>query len=268
MSSPTLDTLFPAHAAVVLDGAMGTALQARGWPAQRSSLLANLEHPDWVADVHAAHLDAGAELLCTNTFAALAPPTHEHLDAVRAGVQLAREAAGERARVAGSVAGFDLAQHEAQLESVVAALVEGGVDLLLFETCNELRDADAAFQLRARLAPRLPCVISASSTDGSHADRSRVREVIEFVRRQAERGVEAGLNCCRGPHDALRLAEEQSAPVRWLKPSTGLPGDRASDDVMAAFARAARLGGARFLGGCCGADAATLLAMRVALRRV
>ena len=58
-----LDTLFPGNEPVLLDGAMGSALRELGWPRDRPSVLANLEHPEQVRDVHEAHLAAGARVL-------------------------------------------------------------------------------------------------------------------------------------------------------------------------------------------------------------
>jgi len=261
-----LDALFPGNEPVLLDGAMGSALRDRGWPRDRPTVLANLQEPEQVRAVHAAHRAAGARVLGTNSFGALMAPASECLDAVRASVRLARETAGERVRVAGCVAAFGLGVGDPQLRRVVETLLDEGVDVLVFETCNGARDAEAALALHAELAPRLPCVVCASTTDGSRADRARVHAVVELVQRRGDERVEAGLNCCRGPHDALRLASELSPRLRWLKPSTGVGAERVGDDVMAAFVRAARGEGARFLGGCCGTSADALAAMGAALR--
>ncbi len=261
-----LDALFPGQAPVLLDGAMGTALQARGWPAGEPTLLANLEAGGLVLDVHREHRDAGADVLTTNTFSALMVGDARCAAATRSAVRLARQAADGRCRVAGSVAAFGLAVDDPQLREVVAILVEEGIDLLVFETCHDVRDAAAALELHADLAPRLPVVICASSTSGDRADSTHVRDIVQRVRGDGDARVEVGLNCCRGPYDALRLALAASPPVRWVKPSTGLPGDRVGADVMAAFARAARLNGVRFVGGCCGTDGEMLVEMAAALR--
>ena len=77
--------------------------------------------------------------------------------------------------------------------------------------------------------------------------------------------MELGLNCCRGPSEALRLALSLRPMPRWIKPSTGSPDDPVDEHVMAAFARAARLRGVRFIGGCCGTTAGTLGTMAGAL---
>jgi methionine synthase I (cobalamin-dependent) len=203
-------------------------------------------------------------VITTNTFSALMVGDPLSSEAVRVGVSLAREVAGDSCLVAGCVAAFGLSVADPQLELTVKLLVEEGVDLIVFETCNDPGDASAALQLKAALAPRLPMVISASSTDGSRDDKKRVGAVLAAVRMQDDPSVEVGLNCCRGPSDALVLCTTIKPPVRWLKPSTGVADDRVDDHVMAGFARAARQAGARFMGACCGSTHETLSAMAAA----
>ena len=272
-----MDRLFPGDDAVLLDGAMGTALAAHGWPTERSPLLANLEAPGLVAAVHGAYREAGARLLLTNTFGALLPlgvpaavRTGRPIDAVRAGVRIARKVADgpQRGhgpvRVAGALAACDLAAQGPRAEDVLKLFLDEGVDLLVFETCNSARDARCALDLRAEYAARLPTVICVTSTDGTHTDRKRVDESAALIAAD-EQAVELGLNCCRGPNEAFKLALALPALPRWLKPNAGPPDAPVDDNVMAAFARAARQRGARFLGGCCGTDAETLTVMAAAL---
>ena len=167
--------------------------------------------------------------------------------------------------MAGSLGAYDLTFEGPRLQDVVQVLVDEGVDLLVFETCNDVRDAAHALAVRAECAPGLPLVVCASTTDGSAEDRWRVEEALTLLRRSGE-DVEVGLNCCRGPTELFKVALAQPELPRWLKPSCGSPLDPVDDNVMAAFARAARLRGARFLGGCCGADAGTVTLMGAALR--
>lgn len=261
----TLDSLFPNGHPVLLDGAMGSCLRQNGWPADLPTVAANLQAPELVERLHAAHRAAGARILTTNTFSALMLEGSQCLTAVRTGVQLARRAAGAHARVAGSVAAFGLAVDDPQLRDVVHLLADEGVDLLVFETCNKLRDAVQALILRDQVASHLPAVICASTTTGDKADRDRVRAVVSFVQAAGDPQVEVGLNCCRGPHDALRIALAAQPVLRWVKPSTGPRGDQCDEGIMAAFARAARLNRVRFVGGCCGTSPETLAAMGSAL---
>jgi methionine synthase I (cobalamin-dependent) len=262
-----LDQLFAGTGPVLLDGAMGTALRAAGWPVSEATVLANLRAPGLVATVHAAYRSVGARVLHTNTFGALPgvfASGGERLDAVRAGVRIARKAASGRCKVAGSLGAYDLAFHGPRLDEVVRVFLDEGVDLLVYETCNRPADARVALELHSELAPHLPLVISASTTDGGREDRRRVEDVEALVR-AADALAEFGLNCCRGPHEAFKVALGLPTVPRWLKPNTGLPEERVDDNVMAAFARAAWQRGARFVGGCCGTDADTLTTMAAAL---
>jgi methionine synthase I (cobalamin-dependent) len=265
-----LDQLFGGTGPVLLDGAMGTALRAAGWPVSEPTVLANLRAPGMVAAIHAEYRAVGARVLHTNTFGALPgsfASEGERLDAVRAGVRIARKAAGGKAAVAGSLCAYDLAFHGPRLDEVVRLLVDEGVELLVYETCHRPADARVALELHARLAPGLPLVLCASTTDGGRQDRRHVEEIDALLRaaRDAGNAVEFGLNCCRGPHEAFKLALALPSFPRWLKPNTGLPEERVDDNVMAAFVRAARQRGARFLGGCCGTDAETLTLLAAAL---
>jgi len=262
-----LDRLFPGQAAVLLDGAMGTSLREHGWPSAEPTLLANLRQPGLVSSIHVSHRDAGARVLHTNTFAALSdavPSGRDRLAAVAAAARIARKAAGGQAKVAGCLAACDLANRVPQLEDVLRVLLDEGVDLLVFETCNTLRDSQVALEVRSEFASRLPTVLCLSSTDGSRDDSKRIEDIAAFLA-GSETGVELGLNCCRGPNEAFKLALALPAAPRWCKPSTGSPDDPVDDNVMAAFARAARQRGARFVGGCCGTGPETLLVMAAAL---
>jgi methionine synthase / methylenetetrahydrofolate reductase(NADPH) len=263
-----LERLFPGLAPVLLDGATGTALRELGWPVSAPTVLANLEAPALVATIHDGYRAAGARVLHTNTFGALLgiaddPPLR--LQATREAVRLARAAAGRDALVAGSLGAYDLAFHGPHLQDVVRVLVDEGVDLLVFETCNSVRDAGLALEVRAALAPRLPLVVCCSSTDGSRADHDRVHEALALLDASGD-DVEPGLNCCRGPHELYKLATAQGDCLRWLKPSAGAPDDPVDDNVMAAFARAACQAGARWIGSCCGTDAGTTALIGAALR--
>jgi len=244
---------------------MGSTLRARGWTRDEPTVLANLLAPALVEEIHGSHVQAGARVLSTNTFTALMLGGARCHEAVSEGVRIARRSAGTRCRVAGTVAAFGLAVDDPQLADVVRILVDEGVDLLLFETCNKPRDAARALDLRQELAPDLPAVVCASTTTGDRDDHVRVRRIVSLLRDTSDPQVEPGLNCCRGPSDTLRLGLADTPPVRWVKPSTGVPTDRVDDGVMAAFARAAYKHGMRFIGGCCGTTAETLAAMGAAL---
>ena len=235
-----LDRLFPDQRSVLLDGAMGTSLFAKGWPQNLPTVMANLEAPDWVGAVHRGHRAAGARVLLANTFGALqGADGSEQRDVTRAAVRLALEAASGGAMVAGVLSAHDLAFHGPGLDAVVGVMRDEGCDLLVFETCNSLADARAALDVARRMAPRLPVVVCATTTDGSREDRKRVDEVLAFLVGEGDDQVEPGLNCCRGPYEALRVGLALPSMPRWIKPSTGDPAGPRASTAPASWAAAA-----------------------------
>jgi homocysteine S-methyltransferase len=244
------------------DGAMGTMLFGRGMAIDRGCDELNLSRPEMVAAVHRAYVDAGAQIVETNTFGANAFRLERYglRDRVReinlAGVRIARECvaqfAGE-AYVAGAVGplgvrvGFDEAR--AAFAEQIGALAEGGVDLL-------------------KVAPGLRTVVMVTvGDDGACLDGTAVETAAV---RLAELGADAvGCNCSTGPASVLGAIERMSAatglPLAAM-PSAGLPGERGtyavSPEGMAEFARAAIGAGAGLLGGCCGTTPGHIRAMR------
>ena len=270
--------------AVVLDGAMGTMLHARGVSFDECFDALNLTRPALVADVHRAYLDAGAQILLTNTFGANRFRLAEHgledrvAEINRAGVELARRAVlaafkEQEVLVAGDVGplGVRLApfgrvsKEEARsaFQEQIQALADAGVDLLVIETMVSLDEAREAFLAARAVAPHLPVVVSLTYT---RDDRTLMGETPGQVARQLrDWGVDIlGANCSSGPSQLLRIlrAMRRAVPeaLYWIKPNAGwperLPGGRifypATPDYFADFARQFVEEGAHFVGGCCG----------------
>ena len=197
----TLPEIWSSKVPLVLDGAMGTELMARvegRWssagemPASGELEAFNRDRPDVVRSVHAAYVEAGARVLSTNTFGALdvlagsSPGTlDEHRAILQAGVRLAREAAdvassqvfvlgsigpGRRTLGQGTVEPATLAH---DLELAVAALLEAGVDGLLFETVVERAALDVALEVAARAGAPSIVVSLTVTADGSMPDGTR-----------------------------------------------------------------------------------------------
>src|SRR5215467_6123133 len=160
---------------ILCDGAMGTLLYAKGIFINRSYDELNLSQPDLIRGIHHEYLQAGAEIIETNTFGANSFRLGRHSladkvrDINRAGARLAREAAKSfDVWVAGSVGplgtrieplgktSFQEAQ-EAFREQI-QALLEGGVDLLILETFGYLEEIHQAIQAARALAPAVPLV--------------------------------------------------------------------------------------------------------------
>ena len=272
----------------LLDGAWGTELQARGLAVGDVPDLWNLEHADRVAEVARAYVDAGSDIILTNTFRAnaIALASHaEHLDRVnRVGVEISKRAAGRRARVFASIgpSGKRLATREldesllrAAFEEQARALAAAGADAIVVETMTDLDEARVAVE--AALATGLPVVASMVFGGGKqeHGSPTGVRpERAAEVLSSAGADV-IGANCGNGIEGQVpicaRLARATDRPV-WIKANAGLPVLEGGRLVYRTTPEefASQLGelldaGARFIGGCCGTSPAFIAALRARL---
>ncbi len=296
-----VDRLF-AGGTVLCDGAMGTMLYGRGVFINRCYDELNLSQPDLVREVHAEYLQAGAEVIETNTFGANRFRL-EHFglqDKVReinlAGVKLARqcveqirEKQASAAFVAGSIGplgvrleplgkvGLDEAR--AAFAEQIQAMAEGGpgvgADLLIVETMTSLVEAKQAILAARSEAPWLPVIVmmtvdeEGNCLDGSSAETA--------AKKLTKWGVNAvGCNCSAGPATVLSVIERMrlvtSLPLAAM-PNAGIP--RAvegrtiyltSPEYMASFTRKLVKAGATFVGGCCGTTPSYTRAMKSSLR--
>jgi len=263
---------------LVADGAMGSMLyEAVGW--QRCFDELNVTQPEAVFRVHHAYIEAGAQIIETNTFGGNRYRLAQNslADSVtrlnHAGVKIAREARETAKRdvlIAGSIGPLGIV-HQVQTVPVeekreifreqAAALEERGVDLFILETFYDLEELLAAIDA-VRGFSRLPIVAEMTfSEEGVMLDGTRATAAWERLR---EKDVQAvGANCSIGPQALLPVLQELAAasklPVSAM-PNAGFPqraGDRvvypkSSPDYFALFAREAVARGVRILGGCCG----------------
>ncbi|HEY1185262.1 MAG TPA: bifunctional homocysteine S-methyltransferase/methylenetetrahydrofolate reductase [Bryobacteraceae bacterium] len=263
---------------LVADGAMGTMLYARGVFLNRSFDELNLSAPDLVRGIHQDYIKAGSEILETNTFGAnrvrlAAFGMAEKLkDINRAGVRLAREAARDTAFVAGAVGPLGVrieplgptsfAEARAAFREQVDALVEAGVDVLIFETfgnLDELREAVLAG--RDLIGDAVPIIAQVTIDDFGHLPGGADPET--FTREMDSWPVDViGLNCSVGPKATLETIERMlavsSKPMSAM-PNAGLPmrveGRNiylSSPEYMAQYARRMLWAGVKIVGGCCG----------------
>jgi len=289
---------------VLADGAMGTVLNARGVFVNRCYDELNLSDPNLILAVHEEYLQAGAEILETNTFGANRFRLARHgladkMAAINAaGVRVARQAverlkekrAGE-AWVAGSVGplgvrleplgktGLDEAR--AAFAEQVGVLAENGsgtgVDLLIIETMPALNEAHEALEAAKSVAPHLPVLVMVTVDDeGECLDGASPAQAAALL---TEWGADAvGVNCSTGPATVLTAAETMRAATALplaAMPNAGVP--RAvegrniylcSPEYMASFARKAVAAGVQIVGGCCGTTPNHIRAMRSAIRAV
>jgi len=271
----------------LLDGAMGTALQAGGLAAGALPEAWLLARPAEVLAVHAAHVEAGARLLLTCTFNAASPRLAHALgpgavaSCCAAAVTLARRAAAAApgVLVAGAVGPAALAvpggtaPDEASLLALAApalrALAAAGVDLLWLESQYDAREARAA--LRAALATGLPVGVTftLAERDGRlvAADGQPAEPLLQAAARAGAAAV--GVNCVAAGDGLTALAAWASTalPVPFVvKPSPGLPGRVAAPGAFAAALAPAVRAGATLVGGCCGATSGHVGALAAMLR--
>jgi len=263
---------------VVADGAMGTMLYAKGIFINRCFDELNLSAPQIVKEIHQEYVRAGAEVLETNTFGGnrirlSAFGFGEKIRAInQAGIRLAREAAGERAFVAGAIGPLgapieplgpiSFAEARTAFKEQADALVEAGIDLLVLETfydSSELREA--IFAAREAAGPEMVIVAQVTVEDDGNLRDGTSTET--FTRSLNEWPVDViGVNCSAGPKAVLDTIEKMVAltakPLSAM-PNAGLPAKvegrniyLCSPEYMAQYARRYLQAGVRVIGGCCG----------------
>src|SRR6266536_5459627 len=157
----------------VFDGAMGTMLYAKGIYINRCYDELNLSNPDLVREIHSEYIRAGADVIETNTFGATAHKLHQYgleaslCDINIAAARIAREAAGERAYVAGAIGPLDLRiepygptsfdEAKDMFKAQAIALLEGGVDPFLVETFSDVSEIRQAIRAIRELS-ELPII--------------------------------------------------------------------------------------------------------------
>jgi homocysteine S-methyltransferase len=275
---------------MVCDGAMGTMLYSRGISLTRCFDELNLSSPQLVKEIHLAYVKAGAEILETNTFGATRPRLEKYNrgDKVReinlAGARLAREVAGEDLYVAGSVGPLgirleplgptSLEEGREAFREQIAALAEGGADLIIVETMIDPNEARQAL-LAAREVGSLPVVVQMTVQDDGSTPTGALPE--DFTRKLDEWGADIiGLNCSVGPAAILEALEIMAAVTdRKLsaQPNAGIPRTvqgrniyLSSPEYLASYARRFIQTGARLVGGCCGTTPEHIRAIKAAVR--
>jgi methionine synthase I (cobalamin-dependent) len=275
---PLLEKLLAAGP-VVTDGAWGTQLQARGLGIGEFPDLWNLSNPAKVEEVGRAYVDAGSQIILTNTFGAnrvRLAETGRAADAAQinqAGVAISKRAAAGKAAVFASIgpSGKLLLMGEvtaAELRAAFAeqaqALAQAGADAIVIETISDLEEAKLA--LAAARETGLPVVACAVFDAGKDKDRTMMGSTPEQVANAlTEAGADViGANCGQGIEGFVQICRRLRAatdrPI-WLKPNAGLPqlvDGRATytatpEEFVTQVPELVKLG-ANFIGGCCGTN--------------
>ncbi|MBI3667488.1 MAG: bifunctional homocysteine S-methyltransferase/methylenetetrahydrofolate reductase, partial [Acidobacteria bacterium] len=277
---------------LVCDGAMGTMLYSKGIFINRCFDELNLSAPDLVRQVHQEYLQAGSEILETNTFGANAYSLAKHgfaeklADINRAGVKLAREVGGEKVFIAGSVGPLgarieplgriSFEEARAAFRRQIEVLLESGVDLVILETfydLNELREAILA--AREAGGAELPVVAQVNLDDDGAMFNGTLPEV--FTPQIDEWGADViGCNCSSGPKIMLDVIEQMLQLTRKpvsAQPNAGLPANvegrniyLCSPEYMAQYARRFIWAGVKIVGGCCGTTPEHIKAIKSEVR--
>jgi methionine synthase / methylenetetrahydrofolate reductase(NADPH) len=276
-SQSKLQRLLDPNAIVIFDGAMGTMLYSKGVFINQCYDELNVRAPDMVRDVHKQYVAAGAEVIETNSFGASRVKLTQHglQDQVhelnRAAAVLAREAAGDRALVAGAIGplgvriepyGPTSADEACSIfREQMIGLKDGGVDLFILETFGDLQEIEQAIRAARSVDPNLPIV--AQMTVGVDGRTPYGATPADVARSLDSWGVDViGINCSVGPQTILECIEKMSPHTRKklsAQPNAGMPRDvggrsmyMASPEYMGTYARHLVQAGAKVVGGCCG----------------
>jgi methionine synthase / methylenetetrahydrofolate reductase(NADPH) len=291
-----------ANRTVLCDGAMGTSLYARGVFLNKCFDELNLTQPELVRSIHEEYLQAGAEVIETNSFGANSFRLQRFglQDQARAinqaGARLAREAVAQladkqagTAYVAGSVGPLGVrleplgktALDEAreafaeQIEGLVAGGPSVGVDILIIETMPAINEAEQAIYAARIVAPDFPVMAMITVDEDANCLDGTPAEVA--ASRLAAAGADAiGCNCSTGPATVLtaieRMRSASDLPLVAM-PNAGMPRNvdgrniyLCSPEYMASFARKFVRAGVQFVGGCCGTTPNHIRAMKSAIR--
>ncbi|SHH82681.1 5-methyltetrahydrofolate--homocysteine methyltransferase [Clostridium grantii DSM 8605] len=274
---------------LVFDGAMGTMLQSRGLGIGEMPELYNIENREVILEIHKKYIEAGADIISANTFGAndlkIKNTKYTVEEIIKAGVEIAREAAGEKyvALDIGSTGKLLQPYGELSFEDAydlfktqIIAGKEAGCDLILIETMTDIYEAKAAI-LAAKENSDLPVFCTMTFEENGRTltgtDPLTMVVILESL------GVDAiGINCSLGPKEIApfvkTILEYASVPV-MVQPNAGLPKiveNIASYDVMPEeFAlemkKVAEMGVA-ILGGCCGTNENYILELKKVLKEV
>ena len=279
---------------LVADGATGTNLQAVGLPPGTSPEEWVFDQPDRIRALQRSFVEAGSDVILTCTFGGtrLRLKESRYADQVselnRRAVELAREAAGARTLIGGSMGPLGLllkpfgpveyAEAVAAYAEQAQALSGGGVDVLVIETHFALEEAQAAVE-GARQVSHLPLVVSFSYDRGVRTmmgvKPAQVAEKFKLLDVAA-----IGANCGTTLENMDKIVQEYAAAESglfiWVKPNAGLPSVDAatgrsvysvSPEQMGAFAKRYVEIGARIVGGCCGSTPTHVRAIAQAVKQ-
>ncbi len=286
-----LKSLLDNTAVLLVDGAMGTMLFEAGLDSGDSPQAWNIAHPERVKAVHRAYLDAGSQVVLSNTFGSNRFRLGRHgmqtqvFELNRAGAALLRaevDNAGGGALAAGDIGpsgellaplgALKYAEAVDAFAEQAGALLAGGVDLIWIETMSALQEIQAAIEGVRRISADVPIVVT--MTFEKHGRTMMGVTPAQAAKSLSDCGVSAlGGNCGTGPEELLTVIRTLRGLVPAVplvfKPNAGVPElvdgktrYNATAASMAQSALTAVSAGARIIGACCGSTPAHIRAMR------
>ncbi len=275
------------HRILVADGAFGTLLHEKGVPLTECYDNLNLSQPEIVAQIHWEYLEAGAEVIETNTFGANRWKLghYELADKVRdinlRGADIALQCARDNAWVVGSIGPLGRMERESLSEAEkedafreqAQALIDGGVPVIMLETFSTL--ADVLLALRAvKSIDTIPTIAQLVFTDSGRTGDGHDALPAFLTLQQAGADV-VGANCGIGPNGILKVLKHAAAqlavPVSAF-PNAGFPERREdrmmyvmSPDYISEIAVELVKSGVNLIGGCCGTSPADIRAIKAAV---
>jgi len=275
---------------LVMDGAMGTMLQQRGMMPGQCPELFGVEHPDVLTEIHRQYMEAGADIIETNTFGGSCFKLAEYglenrMEEINSeAVRLARQAVKGRSLVAGCVGptgkllmpmgnvNFDDLYNA--FRGQVTALERAGADLISIETMSDIGEMRAAL-IAARQCTRLPVIAHLTFESGGRTMMG-TDPITALIIMDALQPLAIGANCSGGAQELLPIIQTMAKYTRnflSVEPNAGLPclveGKTVFPDTpeeMAEYALRLREAGANIIGGCCGTTPRHIQAMAAVLK--
>ncbi|HEX3012534.1 MAG TPA: homocysteine S-methyltransferase family protein [Syntrophomonadaceae bacterium] len=283
--SINLDLMMLKQRNFILDGAMGTMLQEKGMQPGECPEMFGINHASVLSDIHKQYVEAGADIIETNTFGANRYKLAEYglgnrtQEINTAAVQIARQAAGSHALVAGSIGptgkmlkpmgDLDFDDMFTAFQEQMAACEKAGADLISIETMTDIGEMRAALAA-AKHCTRLP-VIAHMTFEKGGCTMMGTDPLTALIIMEAFNPLAIGANCSGGAGELLpviALMNKYTSCYLSVEPNAGLPrligGDTVfpdSPESMAEYALKLRDAGANIIGGCCGTTPAHIQAI-------
>lgn len=259
---------------LILDGAMGTVASELIPGYTGCSDILSITHPEVIANIHKSYIEAGADIITTNTLCAnnVSMPQHDIVAINRAAARLALDAAAHTPRKVWVTGSICPVTPEAAYTRQIETLIESGVDAILIETIYDTRNANAAIACATdamnRLGRMVPVMLSATLTpDGVLPSGESIDDLIS-VASTCPTLLSLGLNCGYGPMilgKYLPKLAKAGLPLSFY-PNAGCPDSSgryklSPEDFACQTLQAAAYAPTRIIGGCCGTTPAHIAAL-------